>query len=162
VRAARLSTALAPGASEDWLTAATVPPREVHERAGKPGAGGREAAARSRTRANRRGEPAGARTTTAPAEPAMHERVRDREREKARQEAENATRAREEARRALAKAEQEADNAAAAVARLRERLAEAIGLERDKRATVTAARKAADAAERTARAAEKRLGGTGG
>ncbi|HET6505016.1 MAG TPA: hypothetical protein VFG87_30060 [Amycolatopsis sp.] len=168
VRAARLSTALAPGASQDWLTAATAPPRG---RTGEPGTAGKEVgdkgagaasapvATRPRTETARRGTPG--RTRAAPAEPSMR-REREREREKARQEAKNATRAREEARRALAKAEREADNAAAAVARLRERLAEAVGLERDKKATVTAARKACDAAERAARAADERLGGTGG
>lgn len=161
VRAGRLSTALTPGLSEEWFSAAAMPrkppetaeekvPRKPTKKAGPP----------SRPKPGKAGKPAAAKPRARPeAPPKRKPEPRKPDTAKARQEAKEATRAHDRAQRALAETERSAEAAAAAVADLRRRLAEAVADERGRRAEVTAARRELTAAERAVRAAEKRLGG---
>ncbi|MFD2421231.1 hypothetical protein [Amycolatopsis pigmentata] len=150
VRAGRLSAALTPGASEEWFTATVTPEKAPRKPAKKT-----EPKARPEPEPRERPEPK--RPAAKPGRPKAPE-PRKPDTTKARREVKEATRTRDRAQRALAEAERSADAAAATVADLRRRLAEAVELERGKRAEVTAARRELTAAERAARAAEKRLG----
>lgn len=170
VRAGRLSTALTPsmsvaqgasvegdghrtGTTEEWSTAAVAPERPPEKASRKPAKKTRPAPEAENPAAKPR-PPARPRTQKREKPPPQKPDTA-----KARQEAREAARARDRAQRALAETERSADAAAAAVADLRRRLAEAVELERGKRAEVTAARRDLTAAERAVRAAEKRLGG---
>lgn len=158
VRGARLSKALTPGSAEDWLTAAAAPPSAdpAPPKPAPPKPAPPEPAPPEQAPAEQTPEAPPARP--APAEPAPQRKAvrRDREREKARAEAENADRELDRARRALTKAERNADRAAERVTDLRERLAEAVTAQRSERAALTAARKTVKAAERAAQDAHAR------
>lgn len=154
VRAARLSAALAPGSPEQWLTAAIVPAK-APSRPKKTPPPKRLSPPEppSRTKTGREKSEKAAREQE---KAAREEERRKAEREQARQEAEDAAKAQDEAERALSEAERRAEDAAATIAGLRAQLDEAIQAERDLRAEVAAARKALTAAQRGAKAAEKR------
>ncbi|WP_246257639.1 hypothetical protein [Amycolatopsis anabasis] len=137
VRAGRLSSALQPRVSDQWLTAAlAATPRR------------KEPAAKSRPRLS---------VVPPLEEPERDDREHRAALKKARAKAADTAKARGDALRALEQAEQRAEEAASAVADLRERLDEAIAAERRARKDVTAARKTRDAADRAATTAEREL-----
>jgi hypothetical protein len=172
VRAGRLSTALdrvvsvaqsasveGGGMSEEWFTTTVVPekaPEKVPDKAP------RKPAKKRVPRPGPEPETPTAAGSGRPDRPTAPERGKPEppkpDTTKARQEARKATRARDRAQRALAETERSAEAAASSVADLRRRLAEAVDLERAKRAEVTAARRELTVAERAVRTAEKRLG----
>lgn len=159
VRAARLSAALAPGSPEQWLTAAVVPAK-APSRPKKTPPPKRPSPPEppSRTKAGReKSERASREETAREQEKAAREEERQKAvREQARQEAEDAAKAQDEAEQVLSEAERRAEDAAATIADLRAQVDKAIQAERGLRAEVAAARKALTAAQRGAKAAEKR------
>ncbi|NIH85152.1 hypothetical protein [Amycolatopsis granulosa] len=135
VRAGRLSTALTPSTSEDWLAAALAasPARKA---APQP-------PARARAKQQRSRDPEAERREAALAE--------------ARANAAAAAAARDEAQQNLDETTARAAEAAETVAGLRTRLDEAVRAERAVRKEVTAARRAVTAAEKAAGEAERRV-----
>lgn len=161
VRAARLSAALAPGSPEQWLTAAVVPAKAPSRpKKTPPPKKPSPPEAPSRTKAGREKSEQASREKTAREQErqkaAREEERRKAVREQARQEAEDAAKVQDEAEQTLSEAERRAEEAAVTIADLRAELDESIQAARDLRAEVAAARKALTAAQRGAKAAEKR------
>ncbi|TVT19083.1 hypothetical protein FNH05_35220, partial [Amycolatopsis rhizosphaerae] len=142
VRAARLSTSLAPGSAEEWFTAAVVPAKSVSAKTGPAKTGPKPVSGKTRPAAKPRED------AESKQRRAVRDRARDRAREKARTEAKEAEQALAQAERALREAERDSERAAQRVAELAERLADAKKTAQEKRTAVTLARKTAAAARR--------------